>query len=184
MPETDPRFERIRSSLGAIEYSPIVAVHLWFERPVMEERVIAFIDLGLQWVFNDSALRGKTTDRSQHIVISLSGAHEWERMSKREVLELVVAAMKTAFPDARGNRIVNSSVVKTLEATIKVNRVSAPNRLKTSTDVPSIFLAGDWTDTGLPATMEGAVQSGNAAGALVVEVLRSSDDASRSIVDD
>ena len=184
LPETEPRFERVRSSLSAFEYSPIVAVHLWFERPVMEERVIAFIDLGLQWVFNDSALRGKTTDRSQHIVISLSGAHELERMSKREVLELVVAAMKTAFPDARGNRIVNSSVVKTLEATIKVNRVSAPNRLKTSTDVPSIFLAGDWTDTGLPATMEGAVQSGNAAAALAVEVLRTSNDACRSIVDD
>ena len=173
LPASDSRFERMRTSLDAIEYSPIVAVHLWYERPVMVERVTAFVDVGLQWVFNDSVLRGQSTDKSQHIVVSLSGADEWAAMTKDEILDRTQEAMRGAFPRTQNTSIVNSSVVKTLEATIKVNRVSAANRLGTTTSMPGLFLAGDWTDTGMPATMEGAVQSGNLAAAKAVETLRS-----------
>ena len=173
LPVSEPRFERMRTSLDSIEYSPIVAVHLWYARPVMMERVTAFVDVGLQWVFNDSVLRGKTTDKSQHIVVSLSGADEWAAMTKGEILDRTQEAMRGAFPLAQNTKIVDSSVVKTIEATIRVNRITAANRLGTSTDVPGLFLAGDWTDTGMPATMEGAVQSGNLAAAKAVEALRS-----------
>ena len=169
--DDEPRFRSIKSSLTEFAYSPIVAVHLWYERPVMSERVKAFVDLGLQWVFNDSALRSGTRD-GQHIVVSLSGADAWLTLPKSEVLSRIEAAMQTAFPIARGNAVINSSVVKTPEATIRLNPAILHHRLDHQTEIPGFFIAGDWTNTELPATMEGAVLSGNRAAELVAEQLR------------
>ena len=167
LPPSNERFADMKSTLVGTEYSPIVAVHLWYLEPVMTEPVKAFIDLGLQWVFNDSAIRGNSGDGSQHIVVSLSGAEDWEPLKKIEVLDRVTAAMSEAFPKARENTVINSAVVKTLDATIKIGPGSDKRRLATKTSLPGFFLAGDWTDTSLPATMEGAIQSGERAADLV-----------------
>ena len=129
----------------------------------MDERVTAFLDLGLQWVFNDSVLRNTSSTGRQHIVVSLSAADEWASLSKQQVLERVESAMNVAFPKVRTTRLSNSSVVKTLDATIKVEPGSQELRSGPITEIPGLFVAGDWTDTKLPATMEGAVQSGNDA---------------------
>ena len=172
LPKSDARISQTVSGLTTFEYSPIVAVHLWYEKPVMEERVKAFIDLGLQWVFNDTELRRDTSGDVQHIVISLSGADSWVQMSKREILARSQEAMRMAFPAAKDHSVINSAVVTTPEATIKVKPSSGTYRSGTETQVPGFFLAGDWTDTGLPVTMEGAVQSGNRAADLAIDALR------------
>ena len=171
LPDRGPDIATIKSTLEAFEYSPIVAVHLWYERPIMSERLTAFVDQDLQWVFNDSALRGKSLDNVQHIVISLSGADEWAALSKKEILDRIGEKMQAVFPDARGNALVNSTIVKTPEATIKITPGSGELRIGPSTNQPNLFLAGDWTDTSLPATMEGAVQSGNVAASMALDVL-------------
>ena len=171
-PQSDTRCAKLASQLAKFRYSPIVAVHLWYEQPVMDERVTAFLDLGLQWVFNDSVLRNTSPTGRQHIVVSLSAADEWASLSKHQVLERVESAMNAAFPKARTTRLSNSSVVKTLEATIKVEPGSQELRSGSDTKIPGLFVAGDWTDTKLPATMEGAVQSGNDAAMQVIDWLR------------
>ena len=171
LPQSDPRCARLASKLSEFRYSPIVAVHLWYERPVMDEHVAAFLDLGLQWVFNDSALRDTSRSLRQHIVVSLSAADEWSSLSKQQVLERIESTMNTAFPRVRTTRLLNSSVVMTLEATIKIEPGLQELRPATITDIPGFFLAGDWTDTKLPATMEGAVQSGNAAAMRMIDSL-------------
>ena len=163
LPPSDDQFAATRATLMHVEYSPIVAVHLWYEKPVMAERVMAFLDLGIQWVFNDSALRAKSNDESQHIVISLSGADDWVALDKPEILRHVTSAMRIAFPLTNSIEIVNSGVVKTLEATVKLGPGSSHFRFGPGTEVPGFYVAGDWTDTGLPATMAGAVLSGNTA---------------------
>ena len=172
LPQSDARCAKLASQLAKLRYSPIVAVHLWYERPVMDERVTAFLDLGLQWVFNDSVLRNTSSTGQQHIVVSLSAADEWASLSKQQVLERVESAMNAAFPKVRTTRLSNSSVVKTLEATIKVEPGSQELRSGPDTKIPGLFVAGDWTDTKLPATMEGAVQSGNDAAMQVIDWLR------------
>ena len=171
LPKSDATFYAVKSSLTTLDYSPIVAVHLWYEKPVMTVPVMAFIDLGLQWVFNDSAIRSTSGDRTQHIVVSLSGADAWASLKKEEILERVSSAMQRAFPAARDNSVINSAVVKTPEATIKVNPGSRTHRLGPNVDISGFHVAGDWTNTGLPATMEGAVQSGNVAAELVLHRL-------------
>ena len=172
LPQSDTRCAILASKFAKFRYSPIVAVHLWYERPVMDERVMAFLDLGLQWVFNDTALRKTSPSGAQHIVVSLSAADEWATLNKQQVLERIEAAMGVAFPRVRTTQLLNSSVVKTLEATIKIAPGAHESRPATITDIPGLFLAGDWTDTRLPATMEGAVLSGNAAAAQVLNWLR------------
>ena len=172
LPQSDGRCAKLASMLSKLEYSPIIAVHLWYERPIMDERVTAFLDLGLQWVFNDSALRSTSRSGRQHIVVSLSGADEWAGMSKRQVLKRIETAMNEAFPRSRNTPLLNSSVVKTLEATIKIEVGSQESRFAPETDISGFFVAGDWTDTKLPATMEGAVQSGNDAAMLAIRDLR------------
>lgn len=172
LPQFDARSAKLASRLSKFRYSPIVAVHLWYEHPIMDEQVMAFLDLGLQWVFNDSALRKISTTRRQHIVVSLSAADDWASFSKQQVLERVEAAMNDAFPNALTTRLLNASVVKTPDATIKLEPGSQELRSGPDTEIPGFFIAGDWTDTALPATMEGAVQSGNDAAMRVIEWLR------------
>ncbi len=171
LPMSDATFDAVKSSLTTLDFSPIVAVHLWYEKPVMTVPVMAFIDLGLQWVFNDSAIRDTSGDKTQHVVISLSGADTWANLKKEEILERVSSAMQRAFPTARDNSVINSAVVKTLEATIKVKPGSRTHRLGPNVDITGFHVAGDWTNTGLPATMEGAVQSGNVAADWVLQQL-------------
>ncbi len=163
LPSSDEQFSAIRTAMMSFEHSPIVAVHLWYERPVMTERVMAFLDRGLQWVFNDSALRSTSNGETQHIVISLSGADDWVGLDKAGILHSVGSAMREAFPLAKSTDVVNSAVVKSPDATVKLNSASRQYRIGPHTDVPGLFVAGDWTDTGLPATMEGAVRSGRSA---------------------
>ncbi|MCY4476317.1 MAG: hydroxysqualene dehydroxylase HpnE [Chloroflexi bacterium] len=171
LPMSDATFNAVKNSLSALDYSPIVAVHLWYEKPVMLVPVEAFLDLGLQWVFNDTAIRGRLSDGPQHIVVSLSGADSWASLRKEEILDRVSSAMRRAFPAARENSVVNSAVVKTLEATIKVNPASLDHRLGPNVGIAGFHVAGDWTNTGLPATMEGAVKSGQTAADLALQRL-------------
>ena len=169
LPDHDIRFNPIKESLDAFEYSPIVAVHLWYGEPIMTDRLMAFIDLGLQWVFNDSDLRAIPQEKGQHIVVSLSGADEWAKLNKSDILNRVQSAMQIAFPKAQNTSVINSSVVKTLDATIRLNSVGSSHRLGADTGIPGFILAGDWSDTGLPATMEGAVRSGNVAADIAIK---------------
>ena len=171
LPSSDATFDAVKNSLTTLDYSPIVAVHLWYEKPVMSVPVMAFLDLGLQWVFNDSVIRDRSSDGPQHIVVSLSGADSWASLRKEEVLERISSAMQRAFRAAPGNKVINSAVVKTLEATIKVNPSSQEHRLDADVDIAGLHIAGDWTNTGLPATMEGAVKSGRLAADLALQRL-------------
>ena len=111
-------------------------------------------------------------DGGQHIVISLSGAWKWKDMPKAELRELFTAEMARLFPTASAANVKRFLVVKMLDATFRVVPGSGRYRLPQKTDEPGFFLAGDWTDTGWPSTMEGAVRSGNMAADLAIEHLK------------
>lgn len=111
-------------------------------------------------------------DGGQHVVISLSGAWEWRDTPKAELRELFLAEMARLFPVAGAANVKRFLVVKMLDATFRVVPGSGRYRLPQKTPVPGFFLAGDWTDTGWPSTMEGAVRSGNIASDLAIEHLK------------
>jgi squalene-associated FAD-dependent desaturase len=152
----------------SVKTAPIVAVHIWYDRPVLTEKFVATLDSPLQWVFNDTDLKARS-EQGQHIVISLSGAWEWQDKTKQELREIFTAEMAKAFPAANSATITKFTVVKMLEATFRVSPGSQKLRLSQRTPLPGFYLAGDWTDTGWPSTMESAVRSGNLAVQYIVE---------------
>ncbi len=108
----DPFFARV----SQIQTSPIVNVHLWFDRPVWEGTFAAFLNTPLQWAFNKTRLWGQEGD-GQYIDISLSGAHEFAEMRAAEVIDLFVKEARALFPAARGAEVKRALVVKQRDAT-------------------------------------------------------------------
>ena len=153
-----PFFSRTRR-LGT---SPIVNVHLWYDRTVWDGKFAAFLNTPLQWAFNKSKLWGQEGD-GQYIDISLSGAHEFIDLPTSEIVPMFRKEMDALFPRARGAELARALVVKQRDATFAAAPGTAALRPSQRTPISNLFLAGDWTDTGWPATMESAVRSGRLA---------------------
>lgn len=149
-----------------IETAPIVGVHIWYEREILDDLFVTVLDSPLQWVFNVSKMHEREREDSeigQHIAISLSGAWHWKDMSKAELREVFVTEMARVFPVAASSAVTRFITVKMLDATFRVVPGAEKNRLPQETPINGLFLAGDWTQTGWPSTMESAVRSGNLA---------------------
>ncbi len=149
--------------------APIVGVHLWYDRQIMEDAFVAFLESPIQWVFNRSHIQGDGGSSGQYVCISLSGAWDFIDRPKDELRELFTQEMRRLFPSARAAVVEKSLVIKQPHATFRCVPGVASRRPSQATPIPNLFLAGDWTDTGWPSTMEGAVRSGvYAARALAV----------------
>ena len=155
----DPFFARA----SGLQSSPIVGIHIWYDRPVMEGDFVAFLDSPVQWVFNKSLIQGLDGYPGQYLCISLSGAWEYINRPKEELRELFAREMETLFPKACNARIEKFLVVKQPQATFRSAPGADQHRLPQKTPIANLFLAGEWTDTGWPSTMEGAVRSGSMA---------------------
>ena len=157
------------AGLTHLRTAPIVNVYLWYDRPVMEQDFVALVDSPLQWVFNKTAIMGVNgSDKGQYVTVSLSAAFDYVNQPKQTVQQMCTEAMKEAFPKAKSARVTHSLVVKQEKATFRCLPGSDRFRPKSHTPVKNLYLAGDWTDTGWPSTMEGAVRSGvHAAQALL-----------------
>ena len=151
------------SRAKGLSYSPIVDVHIWYDRPVMDEAFSGFVDSPLQWVFNKTRMRGHEGDSGQYLCISLSGAWQYADMPKQEIREMFLDEMKRVFPRARDAQVERLLVVKQPRATFRSVPGVEAHRLPSATPISNLFLAGEWVDTGWPGTMEGAVRSGRAA---------------------
>jgi squalene-associated FAD-dependent desaturase len=150
--------------LGA---SPIVNVHVWYDRPVMPEPFVAVLDSPAQWVFNRTLMDGDR-EAGQHLAVSVSGAREEVDRPKEALVEQFDAELRHLFPAARTARTVRALVVKEPEATFAAAPGQGARRPGPATSDPGLALAGAWTDTGWPATMEGAVRSGIRAARLAL----------------
>lgn len=152
--------------LQKFKSSPIVSIHLWFEKEFMEEDFIGLIDMKLQWIFNRRRLMNEVKPMS-YISAVISGAHHEVKLSKDELVELALNDINKIFSETRnrkqktGNRkLIHSIVIKEKRATYSPTPELEQFRPDTVSPIQNLFLAGDWTNTGLPATIEGAVKSG------------------------
>jgi len=149
--------------------SPIVTVNLWFDRPVTSSTFVGLPGRAMQWVFDKRALFGESTS---HLSLVSSGASAIVGRSNQELVDLALEELKAALPLAREATLRRAVVVREKRSTFSV-APGQPPRPSTKTPVPGVFLAGDWIDTGLPATIESAVVSGHAAADAVIDFLRS-----------
>jgi squalene-associated FAD-dependent desaturase len=144
--------------LGAV---PIVNVHVVYDRPVLDGPFVAAVDSPVQWVFDRTGPSG--CRRGQYVAVSLSAARELVGLPAAQVQERILPALADVLPRARSARVLESFVTRERQATFDPAPGQAALRPATRTAAPGLVLAGAWTATGWPATMEGAVRSGNAA---------------------
>jgi protoporphyrinogen oxidase len=150
------------AGLGA---APIVNVHVIYDRPVMDVPFAAAVDSPVQWVFDRTRISGMHArgDNGQYLAISLSAADQYVNMTVAELREKFVAALAELFPAARDATVTEFFVTRERRATFRQVPGTAKLRPKPATGLPGLVLAGSWTDTGWPDTMEGAVRSGLSA---------------------
>ncbi len=148
------------AAAAGLTSAPIVGIHLWYDRQIMEESFAAFLGSPVQWVFNRSRIQGEAGASGQYVCISLSGAWEFIDRPKDELRKLFTEEMRRLFPLARRAEVRKCLVIKQPDATFRCVPGVASHRLSQATPIPNLFLAGEWTDTGWPSTMEGAVRSG------------------------
>ena len=148
------------ASINNLSSSPIVGIHIWYDRKIMDQDFVAFLESPIQWVFNRSKIQGDDDGPGQYVTISLSGAWDFVDKPKDELRALFVEEMEKQFPRARGSKVERLLVIKQPRATFRCVPGVAANRPPATTSISNLWLAGEWTDTGWPSTMEGAVRSG------------------------
>jgi zeta-carotene desaturase len=160
--QSDPSF----ANLDKIKVAPITGVHFWFDRPVMIEPFLTLLDTTTQWIFNKTALYADSNGKDncapagQYLQLVISASYDLLQKPRQEIIDLCLAEVCAALPAARDAKLVKATVIKEAAATFSPEPGVDRWRPKQQTSVPRLFLAGDWTDTGWPATMEGAVRSG------------------------
>ncbi len=141
-----------------LQVSPITGVHFWFDRDVMSEPFLAAVGTTIQWIFNKTRLYHGCGGRYLQIVISAS--YSLMRLSRQQIIRICQTELRDLIPATREAALVNATVVKEAAATFSPQPGSDKLRPLQRTPLPNLYLAGDWTQTGWPATMEGAVRSG------------------------
>ena len=127
------------SRAKGLSYSPIVDVHIWYDRPVMEEIFSGFVDSPLQWVFNKTRMRGDKGDSGQYLCISLSGAWQYADMPKQEIREMFLDEMKSVFPRARDAQVERLLIVKQPRATFRSVPGVEAHRLPSATPISNLL---------------------------------------------
>lgn len=166
------------ANLNNIKVAPITGVHFWFDREVTQEPFITLLDTTTQWIFNKTLLYGgaknssvKTpNDPRQYLQLVISASYDLLQKPRQEIIDLCLREVRHAMPAAREAQLVKATVVKEVAATFSPQPGVDRWRPKQETSVRGLFLAGDWTDTGWPSTMEGAVRSGYLAAEAVMRV--------------
>jgi hydroxysqualene dehydroxylase len=161
----DPFFSRF----AVLSSSPIICVHVWLDREVTNSPFIGFIGTTTQWLFNKRqifAQRGEA--HPGYLSFVISGARKLVERSNQEILEIVINDLHAMIPASREAKVVKSLVLKEKNATMAPDLRSHELRPTAKTPIANFFLAGDWIQTGLPATIESAVISGRAAAAAVI----------------
>ncbi len=148
-------FERL-PALGLpappFEHSPITGIHLWFDRPVTDLPHATLLDRTMQWMFNKS--------EGRYLQLVVSASRQLATAGRAEIIDLAVKELGEFFPAVREARLEKAHVIKEMRATFSAAPGTEALRPPPETDRPDLFLAGDWTNSGWPATMEGAVRSG------------------------
>ncbi|MBY0507453.1 MAG: hydroxysqualene dehydroxylase HpnE [Bryobacteraceae bacterium] len=137
---------------SAFTHSPITGIHLWFDRPVTQMPHGTMLDRTVQWFFNK--------DEGRYLQVVVSASRSLTEMPRAVVIELALRELAEFLPLVHEAKLVKAHVVKEIRATFSACPGLEAKRPLAITAVPNLFLAGDWTRSGWPATMEGAVRSG------------------------
>jgi len=144
-------------------HSPFISILLWYDREITELDHAWLLGSTIQWFFHKSRIRGYAPERGSYVELVIAGSKTELRMTREQILAPALAELARFFPEAARARLVKSGILKEARATFSVTPGLDPFRPAQRTDWPGLFLAGDWTATEWPSTMEGAARSGRLA---------------------
>jgi uncharacterized protein with NAD-binding domain and iron-sulfur cluster len=185
VPEEIVAKETYFSSLKNLPYAPIISIHLWFDQKVTDDQFVGLLDTHIQWLFNKSKILktplpdslspargeggGEGTGRGdQYVSLVISGAHAFADWPEAKILSLALEELRRIFPRAKEAVLLRSLVIKEAQATLSPVVGAEALRPAAESPIKNLWVAGDWTKTGLPATIESACVSGHRCAQLVM----------------
>lgn len=164
------------SMLNSFDYSPIISIYYWLDKDFKDIDFSAMIGTESQWIFNRMKICSNTIfDTSKYkgrITITISNAEELINESPKRINDLCWQEVQDVFPDMQDTTVLHSKVIKMRKATIKLTSDMLDKLPDSNTPIKGLFLAGDYANTGLPATIESAAKSGIMAAESVIEYLK------------
>jgi squalene-associated FAD-dependent desaturase len=153
------RLKDIVANATRMQSMPIVTVNLWYDRIVMDDAFVGLPQRAMQWVFDKRRVFGES---ASHLSLVSSAASNLSTRDSHELIGVATKEVATALPPARTATVLRATVVREKQATFSLTP-GQPSRPAMATPLKGFLLAGDWTDTGLPGTIESAVVSGHRA---------------------
>lgn len=140
-------------------YSPIVSVNLWYDRRISEHLMLGLLGTHFHWYFDKTRLI-KDGGTHRYVTLLASSAYDMISMTKEEIVSRALEDMAAIFPESKSATVMHTQVIRERKATVLISAGAILLRQKTKTAIGNLYLAGDWIDTGLPATVESGVKSG------------------------
>jgi len=157
----------IRSGLQAkmlrFNHSPFTSILLWYDREISSLDHAWLLDTTIEWFFHKSRIRRYAPERGSYVEVVIAGSRAQLHMTREEIMSAALAEFEMFFPEAKKATLLKSGLLKEARATFSVTPGLERNRPAQATGIAGLYLAGDWTRTGWPSTMEGAVRSGRLA---------------------
>jgi hydroxysqualene dehydroxylase len=156
------------SKIDRLKSSPIICVHVWLDREVTSSAFVGLVGTATQWLFNKRRIFSHYGARhSGYLSFVISGARELAELPNDDLLKIIMDDLQAMIPAAREAHMIKGMVLKEKHATFAADPASDAARPPVQTPIPNLFLAGDWIQTGLPATIESAVIAGRSAAAAI-----------------
>ncbi|HZD46221.1 MAG TPA: hydroxysqualene dehydroxylase HpnE, partial [Acidobacteriaceae bacterium] len=161
LPEGPPR-ARLEGLLAGFSHSPLTGIHLWFDREITELEHAVLLDTTVQWLYNTSRIQPERQSLRDGYLIELvvSASKSLVSMERQAIIDLALRELALFFPAMQQARLLKAAVVKEVRATYSIVPGLDACRPEAESGWPGLLLAGDWTATGWPSTMEGAARSG------------------------
>jgi len=159
----NPASDRLSAQLATLEHWPICSVHLWFDREITELDHAVLLDRDIHWMYHKSRWQPSRDPKASYIELVVSASREFAALSREQALDRAIGQLAEFFPQVREAKIVKSALIKEVRATFGVPPGVDSSRPTAASPWPNGYLAGDWTATGWPSTMESAARSGHLA---------------------
>lgn len=160
---TGAESDKLQEKVSHLRTVPITGVHLWFDREITPLEHAALLDRNIQWMFQKSKILARHAEANgsgSYLELVVSSSKALLEMGRGEIIALALKELAEFFPKVREATLVKATVIKEVHATFAPAPLSDEFRLSPVSPWPRLFLSGDWTATGWPSTMEGAVRAG------------------------
>jgi squalene-associated FAD-dependent desaturase len=162
-------------SLDKFKSSSITSIYFWFDKVFFEDDFAAVLGKNIQWIFNRRKIMNSDNNEfnhsPEHLTITISDSDFLRDLSQEELTEICLEELHDVFPESKNCKLIHSKVIKEINATFLADVETEKIRPENRTKFNNLFIAGDWTNTGLPATIEGAAKSGLLAARDIIKAI-------------